>query len=81
MRVNFTTQQDSFELFGFMAALILVVFVGLIPTLATGNIKQIPLCITGLVFLFEAMTAHYQQQPTRYFWVFTIAAMLTTLTF
>jgi hypothetical protein len=75
-----STQNYGYELLAFTTALLLVVFIGLLPTLASANLKQLPFCLIGLAFVFGALLA-YQHQHHGRFWVFIVAAILIVLGF
>ena len=70
----------GYELIAFVTALLLVVFIGLIPTLAEANLKQLPFCLVGLAFVLAALLAYHHQHHAR-FWAFTVAAVLITTGF
>ncbi|TXH67871.1 MAG: hypothetical protein E6Q83_16430 [Thiothrix sp.] len=73
-------QNYGYELLAFITALLLVVFIGLLPTLASANLKQLPFCFIGLAFVFGALLA-YQHQHHGRFWAFIIASVLMTTGF
>lgn len=70
----------GYELIAFVTALLIVVFINLIPTLATANLKQLPFCLVGLAFVFGALLAYHHQHHAR-FWVFIVASILITTGF
>ena len=70
----------GYELIAFVTALLLVVFIGLIPTLAEANLKQLPFCLIGLAFVFGALLAYHHQHHAR-FWAFIACAVLIVLGF
>ena len=70
----------GYELIAFTTALLLVVFIGLIPTLIDAKLKQLPFCLIGLAFVFGALLAYHHQHHAR-FWAFTVAAVLITTGF
>ena len=71
---------DGYELLAFTTALLLVVFIGLIPTLVEANLKQLPFCLVGMAFVLGALLA-YQHQHHGRFWAFIVAAVLITTGF
>ena len=71
---------DGYELLAFTTALLLVVFIGLIPTLVEANLKQLPFCLIGLAFVFGALLAYHHQHHAR-FWAFIACAVLIVLGF
>jgi hypothetical protein len=73
-------QNAGYELIAFTTALLLVVFIGLIPTLAEANLKQLPFCLVGLAFVFGALLAYHHQHHAR-FWAFIAGAVLITTGF
>lgn len=75
-----STQNYGYELLAFTTALLLVVFIGLLPILASANLKQLPFCLIGLAFVLGALLA-YQHQHHGRFWVFIVAAILIVLGF
>jgi hypothetical protein len=75
-----TVPNYGYELIAFTTALLLVVFIGLIPTLAEANLKQLPFCLVGLAFVFGALLAYHHQHHAR-FWAFIAAAVLITTGF
>ena len=75
-----STQNYGYELLAFTTALLLVVFIGLLPTLASANLKQLPFCLIGLAFVFGALLAYHHQHHGR-FWAFIIASVLMTTGF
>ncbi|MFZ1568649.1 MAG: hypothetical protein WAT29_07515 [Thiolinea sp.] len=74
------TPNDGYELLAFTTALLLVVFIGLIPTLVEANLKQLPFCLVGMAFVLGALLA-YQHQHHGRFWAFIVAAVLIVLGF
>lgn len=74
------TANFGYELLAFTTVLLLVVFIGLLPTLASANLKQLPFCLIGLAFVFGALLA-YQHEHHGRFWVFIVAAVLIVLGF
>lgn len=74
------TPNYGYELLAFTTALLLVVFIGLLPTLASANLKQLPFCLIGLAFVLGALLA-YQHQHHGRFWAFIVAAVLIVLGF
>ena len=70
----------GYELIAFTTALLLVVFIGLIPTLASTNLKQLPFCLIGMAFVLGALLAYHHEHHGR-FWVFIVAAVLMTTGF
>jgi hypothetical protein len=74
------TPNYGYELIAFVTALLLVVFIGLIPTLAEANLKQLPFCLVGMAFVLGALLAYHHQHHAR-FWAFTVAAVLITTGF
>lgn len=74
------TPNYGYELLAFTTALLLVVFIGLLPTLASANLKQLPFCLIGLAFVLGALLAYHHQHHAR-FWAFTVAAVLITTGF
>lgn len=74
------TPNDGYELLAFTTALLLVVFIGLIPTLIDAKLKQLPFCLIGLAFVFGALLA-YQHQHHGRFWAFIVASVLIVLGF
>lgn len=75
-----TTTNYGYELLAFTTALLLVVFIGLLPTLASANLKQLPFCLIGLAFVLGALLAYHHQHHGR-FWAFIAAAVLIVLGF
>ena len=75
-----STQNYGYELLAFTTTLLLVVFIGLLPTLASANLKQLPFYLIGLAFVLGALLA-YQHQHHGRFWVFIVAAILIVLGF
>lgn len=75
-----STPNYGYELIAFTTALILVVFIGLLPTLISANLKQLPFCFIGLAFVLAALLA-YQHQHHGRFWAFIVAAVLIVLGF
>jgi inner membrane protein involved in colicin E2 resistance len=74
------TPNYGYELIAFVTALLLVVFIGLIPTLIDAKLKQLPFCLIGLAFVFGALLA-YQHQHHGRFWAFIVASVLIVLGF
>lgn len=74
------TPNYGYELIAFTTALLLVVFIGLLPTLVNANLKQLPFCLISLAFVFGALLA-YQHQHHGRFWAFIVAAVLMVLGF
>ena len=70
----------GYELIAFVTALLLVVFIGLLPTLIDAKLKQLPFCLIGLAFVFGALLA-YQHQHHGRFWAFIVASVLIVLGF
>ena len=70
----------GYELIAFVTALLLVVFIGLIPTLIDAKLKQLPFCLIGLAFVFGALLAYHHQHHAR-FWAFIACAVLIVLGF
>ena len=70
----------GYELIAFTTALLLVVFIGLIPTLASANLKQLPFCFIGMAFVLGALLAYHHEHHGR-FWAFIVAAVLIVLGF
>jgi len=70
----------GYELIAFVTALLLVVFIGLMPTLIDANLKQLPFCLIGLAFVFGALLAYHHQHHAR-FWAFIACAVLIVLGF
>jgi inner membrane protein involved in colicin E2 resistance len=70
----------GYELIAFTTALLLVVFIGLIPTLASANFKQLPFCFIGMAFVLGALLAYHHEHHGR-FWAFIVAAVLIVLGF
>ncbi|TXH70405.1 MAG: hypothetical protein E6Q83_05910 [Thiothrix sp.] len=77
---NEATPNYGYELLAFTTALLLVVFIGLLPTLASANLKQLPFCLIGLAFVLGALLA-YQHQHHGRFWAFIVASILITTGF
>lgn len=75
-----STSNYGYELLAFTTALLLVVFIGLLPTLASANLKQLPFCLIGLAFVLGALLA-YQHQHHGRFWAFIVASILIVLGF
>ena len=74
------TPNYGYELIAFVTALLIVVFIGLLPALAQANLKQLPFCLVGMAFVFGALLAYHHQHHAR-FWAFTVAAVLITTGF
>ena len=74
------TPNYGYELLAFTTALLLVVFLGLLPALISANLKQLPFCFIGLAFVLGALLA-YQHQHRGRFWAFIVAAVLIVLGF
>jgi len=74
------TPNYGYELIAFVTALLLVVFIGLIPTLIDAKLKQLPFCLIGLAFVFGALLAYHHQHHAR-FWAFIACAVLIVLGF
>jgi prepilin signal peptidase PulO-like enzyme (type II secretory pathway) len=74
------TPNYGYELLAFTTALLLVVFIGLIPTLIDAKLKQLPFCLVGLAFVLGALLAYHHQHHAR-FWAFIVAAVLITTGF
>jgi len=70
----------GYELIAFVTALLLVVFIGLIPTLIDAKLRQLPFCLIGLAFVFGALLAYHHQHHAR-FWAFIAGAVLIVLGF
>ena len=70
----------GYELIAFVTALLLVVFIGLIPTLIDAKLKQLPFCLVGLAFVLGALLAYHHQHHAR-FWAFIACAVLIVLGF
>lgn len=70
----------GYELIAFITTLLLVVFIGLVPTLASANLRQLPFCVIGLAFVFGALLAYHHQHQGR-FWAFIVAAVFIVLGF
>lgn len=75
-----STPNYGYELLAFTTALLLVVFIGLLPTLINANLKQLPFCLIGLAFVLGALLA-YQHQHHGRFWAFIVASVLIVLGF
>ncbi|MFZ1387135.1 MAG: hypothetical protein WBP46_11180 [Thiolinea sp.] len=75
-----TMPNYGYELIAFVTALLIVVCIGLLPTLASANLKQLPFCLVGMAFVFGALLAYHHQHHAR-FWVFIVAAVLITTGF
>jgi hypothetical protein len=75
-----STHNYGYELLAFTAALLLVVFIGLLPTLINANLKQLPFCLISLAFVFGALLA-YQHPHHGRFWAFIVASVLIVLGF
>ena len=56
-----TPTNYGYELVAFVTALLLVVFIGLLPTLIDAKLKQLPFCLIGLAFVFGALLAYQHQ--------------------
>lgn len=79
--INETVSENyGYELIAFVTALLIVVFIGLIPTIAAANLKQLPFCLVGLAFVFGALLAYHYQHHAR-FWAFIVAAVIITTGF
>ena len=74
------TPNYGYELLAFTTTLLLVVFIGLLPTLVSANLKQLPFCLISLAFVLGALLA-YQHQHHGRFWAFIVAAVLIVLGF
>ena len=74
------TPNYGYELIAFVTALLLVVFIGLIPTLIDAKLRQLPFCLIGLAFIFGALLAYHHQHHAR-FWAFIAGAVLIVLGF
>jgi len=74
------TPNYGYELIAFITALLLVVFIGILPSLISANLKQLPFCLIGLAFVFGALLA-YQHQHHGRFWAFIVASILIVLGF
>ena len=79
-KIDEATPNYGYELLAFTTALLLVVFIGLLPTLVNANLKQLPFCLISLAFVFGALLA-YQHQHHGRFWAFIVAAVLMVLGF
>lgn len=55
----------GYELIAFVTALLIVVLIGLLPTLAQANLKQLPFCLIGLAFVLTALLAYQYQHHAR----------------
>lgn len=75
-----STPNAGYELIAFTTALLIVVFVGLLPTLVSVHLKQLPFCLVSLAFLMGALLAYHHQHHGR-FWAFIVAAVLMTTGF
>lgn len=78
--LNTPTPNHGYELLAFTTALLLVVFISLLPTLINANLKQLPFCLIGLAFVFGALLA-YQHQHHGRFWAFIVASVIITTGF
>lgn len=79
--INETVSENyGYELIAFVTTLLIVVFIGLIPTIAAANIKQLPFCLVGMAFVFGALLAYHHQHHAR-FWAFIVAAVIITTGF
>jgi hypothetical protein len=70
----------GYELIAFVTALLIVVFIDLLPTLAQADLKQLPFCLMGLAFVFAALLAYQYEHHAR-FWAFIVASILITTGF
>ena len=79
-REQSVTVNYGYELIAFTTALLIVVFISLLPTLAQANLKQLPFCLVGMAFVFGALLAYHHQHHGR-FWAFIVASILITTGF
>lgn len=77
---NQSPQAFGYELIAFTTALLIVVFIDLLPTLVTANLQQLPFCLVGMAFVFGSLLAYHHQHHTR-FWMFVGAAVLIATRF
>lgn len=74
------TPNYGYELIAFVTALLIVVFIDLLPALAQADLKQLPFCLMGLAFVFAALLAYQYKHHAR-FWAFIVASILITTGF
>ena len=74
------TPNHGYELVAFVTALLIVVFVGLLPTLVESDLKRLPFSLVSLAFIFGALLA-YQHQHHGRFWAFVVAGVFITTGF